>query len=260
MHRNRRIRVLLLSALRKEVHPPIRMRRCHSTADSRCFWLRVRRMGRRRRWTTGSSSSHPMVMDKSRPAPMKKWKGMWMSLPSGASTFLSRAMILFIAWKALYIMLLLPIGEPDGWLVRKLGESTVSMLNLVYGGERYRVSHGEGVARDVWQSRVPPSIVYSPGVRSDLGIGASCNGLELMALAVGFILCFQGTWGRKAGYAFASVVFVFMVNVVRCCLLAVIKTEHPVYFVFAHKYLFNLAGYGCIFLVWMRYVHGMARV
>lgn len=191
---------------------------------------------------------------------MKGMKGMWESLPSGASTFLFRALALFIFWKALYIFMLLPLREPDGWLVRRLGESTVSILNLFHGSKRYQVSHGEGVEWGALQYRVPPSIIYRPGVGSDLRIAASCNGLELTVLAVGFILCFQGPWGRKAGYALSVVVFVFMVNVVRCCLLTVIKTAHPVYFVFAHKYLFNLAGYGCVFLVWMRYIHRLTRV
>jgi len=46
------------------------------------------------------------------------------------------------------------------------------------------------------------------------------------------------------------------VNVLRCCLLTVIKTDHPAYFEFAHKYLFNLVGYGFVFLLWMKYVKG----
>lgn len=180
-----------------------------------------------------------------------------MSLPPGASTFLKRASGLFIAWKLLYILVLLPSGEPDGWLVRTLAETTASTLNLMKGEGQYRVRQ---VQRDVSQTRLEAgsmAYIFRDGRRADVGIAAPCNGLELTVLAVGFILCFEGGWRRKALYAAASVAGVFAVNVVRCSLLTVIKTDHPTWFVFAHKYLFNLTGYAFVFLVWMRYIRGL---
>jgi exosortase/archaeosortase family protein len=183
-------------------------------------------------------------------------KGLWASLPSEASAFLVRALLLFIGWKLLYILLLLPLGEPDGWLVRRLGEATVMTLNVVFGEERYRVVH---VAAS--QSQTRPfteacALVYRSGSKPDIGIFTPCNGLELMVLGVGFILCFDGTWRKRMLYVSAVLSGVFVVNVLRCCLLTVIKTDHPAYFEFAHKYLFNLAGYGFVFLLWMKYVKG----
>ena len=185
-------------------------------------------------------------------------KEAWRSLPAGASAFLKRATLLFVAWKLLYVLVLLPTGEPDRWLVRVLGESTARTLNLFKGEGHYRVRHVEkpsaleAVGPESW------AYVYRPGHRADIGIATPCNGLELMVLAVGFILCFEGGgWRRKALYVAASVVVVFAVNVVRCSLLTVVKTDHPVWFEFAHKYLFNLAGYGFVFLIWMRYLRGL---
>jgi exosortase/archaeosortase family protein len=179
------------------------------------------------------------------------------SLPPGASTFLKRAVGLFIAWKLFYILLLLPSGEPDGWLVRRLGEATVSALNLFMGEVRFKV----------WHTRTPTnaddsvfeacSVVYRSGLQSDVGIYAPCNGLELMVLAVGFILCFEGAARRKVLYVLVSLLGVFLVNVLRCSLLTVIKTGHPAYFEFSHKYLFNIAGYSFVFLIWMHYVNGI---
>ena len=181
----------------------------------------------------------------------------WRSLPPGASTFLKRASGLFIAWKLVYILVLLPSGEPDGRLVRTLAETTASTLNLMKGEGHYRVRH---LHRGVSESRLesaPMSYIYRDGRRADVGIAAPCNGLELMVLAIGFILCFEGGWRRRASYIVASVAGVFAVNVIRCALLTVIKTDHPTWFVFAHKYLFNFTGYAFVFLVWMHYVRGL---
>lgn len=187
-------------------------------------------------------------------------KGLWESLPAGAPTFLFRAVVLLLLWKAVYVVVLVPLGEPDGWMVRKLGETTVGILNLIHGEEVYRVSHGIRRGPENRSDPVGRSIVYRPGVGSDLGIAAPCNGLELMVLSAGFILCFHGHWRRKMVYVVASLAFVFAVNILRCCLLTVIKVGHTEYFTFAHKYLFNLAGYAAVFGVWMRYVRGLVPV
>jgi exosortase/archaeosortase family protein len=184
----------------------------------------------------------------------------WGALPSGASSFLKKAVGLFIGWKLLYILVLLPLGEPDGWLVRNLGDATVWFLNVSsIGEERYHVRHmmvekpGGRPGGDVCAQ------VYSSGMRADIGIFAPCNGLELMVLAVGFILCFNGGAKRKALYVLLSITAIFLVNVLRCSLLVMINAEQPAYFEFAHKYLFNLVSYVIVFLVWMHYVNTLMR-
>lgn len=179
------------------------------------------------------------------------------SLPPGASTFLKRAVGLFIAWKLFYILLLLPSGEPDTWLVRRLGEATVSTLNLLTGEERFRVRHTFTPTNTDASVYEACAVVYTSGLQSEVGIYAPCNGLELMVLAVGFILCFDGPARRKLLYSMAALFGVFLVNVMRCSLLTVIKTGHPAYFEFSHKYLFNIAGYSFVFLIWMHYVNGI---
>lgn len=184
------------------------------------------------------------------------WRGMWEALPDGASTFLKRALLLLLIWKSLYGLVLNPVGEPDRWLVRTLGESTSAVLNLAFGEQRYRVRHFMAPRPGVPQGMEFCAQVYRPGKRSDIGIYPGCNGLELMVLSAGFILCFEGGAKRKSAYILSSILCIMLVNIVRCCLLTVIKTDHPVYFVFAHKYLFNLSGYAVVFLFWMGYVKG----
>ncbi len=190
-------------------------------------------------------------------APGKMIKEMWKSLPEGASAFLLKAVALFTGWKVLYMLILLPIGEPDGWLVRQLGNATAATLNTVYGADRYEVRHIILPNRGGSSAGATCAQVYREGKRADIGIYAPCNGMELMVLAVGFILCFEGHWRRKTGYILAAVIGIFLINVIRISLLVVIKSDHPAWFEFAHKYLFNMAGYATVFLVWMQYVRGM---
>jgi exosortase/archaeosortase family protein len=187
---------------------------------------------------------------------IRGFRDFWMSLPSEASSFLKRAILLFFLWKFLYVIVLLPSGEPDGWLVRLLGDATVTALNLFSGSGHYKVLKVERPGPDAGTQLEQWAYIYHGRKNFDIGIANPCNGLELMVLAVGFILCFQGSERRKAAYIAASLFGVFAVNVVRCSLLTVIKTSHPVYFEFAHKFLFNLSGYAFVFFLWMRYVKG----
>lgn len=179
---------------------------------------------------------------------------MWGSLPQEASDFLIRAIVLFLVWKLIYAFWLSPMGEPDGWLVRRLGDATVATLNLLNRDEVFMVSHTLTPKVGDPAGLEDVAVVYRQGRRPDVAIHAPCNGLELMVLGVGFILCFEGSWSRRLAYVVAMLTGVFAVNVLRCCLLTVIKTDHPAYFEFAHKYIFNLAGYGFVFLLWMHYV------
>lgn len=189
--------------------------------------------------------------------PGKLINEMWKSLPEGASTFLSKAVALFIGWKVLYIFILLPSGEPDAWLVRQLGNATAFTLNTAYGEKRYEVRHLCLPNRGGSAAGSTCAQVYREGKRADIGIYAPCNGMELMVLAAGFILCFEGDWRRKSAYIISAIIGIFLINVIRISLLVVIKSDHPAWFEFAHKYLFNLAGYATVFFAWVQYVRGL---
>ena len=45
----------------------------------------------------------------------------------------------------------------------------------------------------------------------------------------------MGGWRRVVAYAAALTLAVLAVNVIRCILLTVVKTDHPVRFVFEHE-------------------------
>jgi hypothetical protein len=53
-------------------------------------------------------------------------------LPNEVKLFLKKVVGLFIAWKLLYILVLIPNEVPDAWMVKKLGAATVTFLNVYY--------------------------------------------------------------------------------------------------------------------------------
>jgi exosortase/archaeosortase family protein len=176
--------------------------------------------------------------------------------PQPVASFLKRAFFLFVLWKAVYILFLIPNEIPDAWVVKKLGSSTAAVLNVFYATASFEARDTRRLKTygndQVW---VTHSYVFQSGKRAVIGIYQACDGVELMVLTAGFILCFNGPSALKFRYIMVGILGLFFLNVLRCSLLAVVNLEIPQHFQFAHKYLFNLFVYGFTFLLWMSFVN-----
>lgn len=174
-------------------------------------------------------------------------------LPPEAMRFMIRALIGVVVWKTAYLLVLRPTGMPDDWLVRRLGGSTVWLLHHL-GAEGYSAQHtlqrlkaGDPVLETV-------STLHAAGGRAMLSIEPPCNGLDLMVLSAGFVLCYSGTWRRKALFIPLCIVTVFLMNILRCALLCLVWVGMPQLFESMHKFAFNLFAYACVFGLWTAYV------
>lgn len=190
---------------------------------------------------------------------LQRQKEIHKQLPPEVKTFLLRSVGLFIGWKLLYILILIPNQVPDAFLVRQLGNGTAATLNVMY---RTKEFHADHTTREKVYGRDTVMATYtmvSNSKRKVIGIFQACNGLELMILYAGFILCFTGSWSRKLIYIVAGVLGLYALNVLRSALLAWIGLEYPRHFDFAHKYFFNLVIYALTFVLWVLYVKGLPK-
>ena len=86
-----------------------------------------------------------------------------------------------------------------------------------------------------------------------LNIADACNGLELMVLYIGFIVCMPSTFWRKILYIIVGVILLDFINILRCTGLIYLREYFQAYFQFAHHYLFKIIVYGATFLIWKFY-------
>jgi exosortase/archaeosortase family protein len=176
-------------------------------------------------------------------------------LPTEVKQFLLKATLLFIGWKLLFILVLIPNEVPDAWLVRQLGKGTAFTLNKYYGSADFTsvaIVRKRKYGND--EINATFATVYKASKQKVIGIYQACNGLELMILYTGFIICFAGHFNRKLAYIILGVIGLFLINVLRCSMLGFLSLEHPNHFEFAHKYFFNLVVYALTFILWMFYV------
>lgn len=184
-----------------------------------------------------------------------RFRQVFQSIPAEVRQFLSRVVLIFAIWKLVYICLLIPNEVPDAWLVRKLGEHAAKTMSVFYGGKDFTVKHTRRLktygSEQVW---VTHSYIYPKGKRAVLGIYQACNGLELMVLTAGFMLCFKGSWKKKTVFIALGILGLYVLNILRCAMLGVVNIEFPRHFDFAHKYIFSLIVYAYTFLIWIWYV------
>lgn len=176
--------------------------------------------------------------------------------------FFLKALGLFVAWKVLYLSVLLPHKVPDGFLTRTIGRSTAATLNVLPGAsDKYYTEQAlDTVLLDGKIVSAPATDIYRNGERT-LRVADACNGLELMVLYTGFILCFPAMAARKWKFALGGIVLICLLNVIRCAGLVLIFVHYRRYLDFSHHFLFTFVIYALIFLLWFIFtkkprVHG----
>ena len=175
------------------------------------------------------------------------------SIPLAVRLFLGKALLLFIAWKIIYGVFLYDSKILDYPLTIHVAEASTQLLNSL-GGMSDFVSE-----REIYESvnlgektKNEASAIYHNDYRV-LFIADSCNGLELIALYIGFIICMPCKFWRKIKYIILGIIILDVTNILRCVGLIYLREYFEVYFDFAHHYLFKATVYTATFLMWMVY-------
>ena len=156
--------------------------------------------------------------------------------------FFAKAVALYLIWYFVYEQWIMKVGWVDKIIIDNLVYTTIKILNL-FGYTTFEYGHTFGIDG-------------SNGVY----IGTPCNGLDLMALFIGFILIFSGSWKNKIWFIPVGLMVIHILNVIRVFSLAVIAKTAPESLDFNHKYTFTLALYLLVFLGWVIWVKKFANI
>jgi exosortase/archaeosortase family protein len=173
----------------------------------------------------------------------------WHAIPNPVKAFLLKATVMFVVWKAVYLLFLLPGRILDKPLTYIIGKGTAASLNLISRPDEYSAVPATQPNFVAGDAPVPVMAIRS-GQLTVLSIADSCNGLELLVLYAGLILCLPAARKRKGVYILGGILFIEIINVIRCVGLALIFLRRPQYLDFSHHYLFTFAVYAFIFWLW----------
>lgn len=180
---------------------------------------------------------------------MISFKSLKKDIPLPIRLFLGKALLLFILWKIIYGLFLYDSKLLDYPLTTHVAEASTLFLNnsfFLSGFTTDRV-YTEGET-----SIIEASEIYHND-KLVLYIADACNGLELMILYIGFIICMPSKLSRKIIYIVLGILFIDIINILRCSGLIYLREYFHAYFDFAHHYLFKAIVYGATFLMWMVY-------
>lgn len=170
-------------------------------------------------------------------------------IPRPVREFLLKATVLFVAWKAVYLIFLLPGRVLDKPLTFAIGKGTAATLALFHPSADYNAiatTHPKGFGDE----GLEPVMAIRSGQTTLLDIADVCNGLELLVLYAGLILCLPATTRRKLAYIGGGILGIEILNIIRCAGLVLIYLHKPEWLDFSHHYLFTFVVYAFIFWLW----------
>ena len=173
-------------------------------------------------------------------------------IPKQIRLFLGKAFLFFVVWKIIYNVFLYDAKYLDRALTAHVGNASVTLINSL-GAMNGFVSKREMTDNDnlgILKDEV--SVIYHND-KVVLNIANVCNGLELMVLYIGFIICMPSTFFRKFLYIILGLIVLDGINILRCVGLIYLREYYAIYFQFAHHYLFNAMVYTGTFIMWILY-------
>lgn len=173
-------------------------------------------------------------------------------IPGPVKSFLVKAAVLFLGWKVVYLIFLLPGRVLDKPLTTGVGKGTAATLAFFSPAADYNAAPGTHLIIDGREGMEPVMKIRS-GDTVLLNIADACNGLEVLALYAGLILCLPASPKRKLAYILVGMVGIEVLNVIRCAGLVLVYLHDPEYLNFSHHYLFTLVVYAFIFWLWYLY-------
>lgn len=181
------------------------------------------------------------------------------TIPPEVKIFLLKALLLFVLWKSVYLFYLFPTRLLDRPLTKIVGAHSACLLNIVNPtSQPYTFQSQIAITQFEGEFQASPVNRIIRDDKSLVAIGDPCNGLELIALYLGFLIAISASLKRKFIFALLGSVVIYMVNVVRCTALSLMNVYSKTHFDLAHHYIFKIAVYAVIFFLWVYFMKGVS--
>jgi exosortase/archaeosortase family protein len=176
------------------------------------------------------------------------------SLPYAVRLFLTRCLILFIVFQCFFIGIETRTRLLNGPLTNSVATSSIQILNQVWPNGHFTSKPRKKQIVREGVNEIGHGITIFTNKKAILYIADACNGLELIALFIGFIISMPTTLSRKVKYILFGSIFIYYTNVFRCIGLILLQWNSSKHFDFAHHYLFKMVVYSSILWLWHFYM------
>ncbi|MFM1912216.1 MAG: hypothetical protein RIR51_54 [Bacteroidota bacterium] len=174
----------------------------------------------------------------------------FLNFPKGVQIFLIKAFFLLIIFESYFIFIEKQNPILNESLTKLVGQQTSHFMNMVYNTNSFSTDSFATFVRinlvdipeKIYQVRLYKFVL--------LGIADSCNGFELIALYIGFLICIQGRFWKKVVYILIGSILIHFANIIRCLALVELTLHNQDFFELAHHYIYKILLYSFIFCLW----------
>lgn len=178
----------------------------------------------------------------------------FLGFPVGIRRFLIKATLLLFLFETYFIFLETRHPILNEKLTILVGKNTADILNGIYSTDVFHIDAYPTYTK-INLEEVPLKIYLLKIYHFPLlGIENTCNGFELIALYIGFLICIEGRISKKIFYITIGSILIHYANILRCWGLVELTLHDHNLFNFAHHYLYKILLYGFIFCLWLLYL------
>ncbi|MFC4230436.1 hypothetical protein ACFOW1_00935 [Parasediminibacterium paludis] len=170
---------------------------------------------------------------------VKDIQALWHQTPVVARKFLIKGFLLLLLWQIINIGYLEPHRIFDGTITNFTTVTIVKVLEQFYttGSFTYQaLSHD---ARVLYNGQ------------SVFRISDACNALSVFVDFAIFIIVYPNSVGRKINFIVLGAISIFLMNVLRCVLLATLYISHSTSVNVMHHYVFSTIVYAFVLFLWI---------
>lgn len=189
-----------------------------------------------------------MVLESFGTIEMTKISSFKNKIPLPIRLFIGKAFLVFVIWKIVYGLFLYDSPLIYQILTKHVGESSVLVLNNLGNLSGFTSETEEWDSFTDGKLKTQVAAIYHFDNKV-LYIADACNGLSLMVLYIGFVICMPSKFSRKLKYILIGLIIIDAFNILRCVGLIYVYEYFNHYFDFAHHHLFKAIVYALTFLM-----------
>jgi exosortase family protein XrtF len=156
--------------------------------------------------------------------------------------FIARFLVLYLVTNAFYLFWLTRFRPAPDPVTHAVTNQTSWLLN------------GLGYSTSVLPNEGPATVSIVTGGQGVVSVYEGCNGINVVIVFLSFLIAL-GPWQRQLfSWAVFGVILIHMVNLARIAGLFAVALHFPSWLYFSHKYMFTLAIYSTVFLLWFLWV------
>ncbi|MCL1868772.1 MAG: exosortase/archaeosortase family protein [Paludibacter sp.] len=101
--------------------------------------------------------------------------------------------------------------------------------------------------------------IWFPDVQQGIRIVWGCTAIKQSYIFICIIAFYRGPWQKKLWYIPAGLAVIYLFNIFRISIIAIIVKSHPQWFYFVHEIFLKLLFYFVIFLMWVLWEEKFVR-